>query len=173
MLVLFNVRPRKLHKPRFVLTRFPGAHLFRSLLSPPVPGPQLLPSTPIPVRLTALSNRTFTFETRTPPTSWFLKRCAGVDKGAARPGHETVGSVTLKQVRECYGAPPPPPPGFQPLPRPPLRCDCTGVRGGGGPLLWPCRAGGVTVEFFFFGTGAGASACAPLLSSLPCAPLHA
>mmetsp|Transcript_42318 Transcript_42318/g.54475 ORF Transcript_42318/g.54475 Transcript_42318/m.54475 type:complete len:158 (+) Transcript_42318:13-486(+) len=60
----------------------------------------LVPSTPIPVVLTAFSNRTFTFTTKTPPTTWFLKSCAGIDKGAARPGHSTVGSVTLKQIYE-------------------------------------------------------------------------
>mmetsp|Transcript_25754 Transcript_25754/g.57741 ORF Transcript_25754/g.57741 Transcript_25754/m.57741 type:complete len:167 (+) Transcript_25754:104-604(+) len=64
----------------------------------------LTPSTPIPVRLTAFSNRTFTFETRTPPSSWFLKRCAGVAKGSPRPGHSVAGSVTLKQLYEIAQA---------------------------------------------------------------------
>jgi large subunit ribosomal protein L11 len=32
----------------------------------------------------AFSNRTFTFVTRTPPTTWFLKKCTGLKKGAAR-----------------------------------------------------------------------------------------
>lgn len=60
----------------------------------------MLPGTPIPVQLTAFTNRTFEFTTKSPPTTWFLKKAAGVEKGTTRPGHETVGSVTLKQVYE-------------------------------------------------------------------------
>jgi len=55
---------------------------------------------PIPVRLTAFKDRTFQFATLTPPTTWFLKKCANIEKGAARPVLETVGKVTLKQVYE-------------------------------------------------------------------------
>lgn len=57
-------------------------------------------NTPVPVRLTAFANRTFTFETRTPPTTWLLKRVAGIGKGAASPGKEAVGYVTVKEVFE-------------------------------------------------------------------------
>jgi large subunit ribosomal protein L11 len=39
---------------------------------------------PTPVLLSAFSNRTFTFVVKTPPTSWFIKNCAGVKKGAAK-----------------------------------------------------------------------------------------
>lgn len=39
---------------------------------------------PTPVSLSAFSNRTFTFVVKTPPTSWFLKKCAGIEKGAAK-----------------------------------------------------------------------------------------
>ena len=40
--------------------------------------------TPIPVDLSAFSNRSFTFKVKSPPTSWFLKKCAGVELGSAR-----------------------------------------------------------------------------------------
>lgn len=40
--------------------------------------------TPIPVDLSAFSNRSFTFVVKSPPTSWFLKKCAGVELGSAR-----------------------------------------------------------------------------------------
>ena len=56
--------------------------------------------TPVSVTLSAYNNRTFSFETKTPPTSWFLKRCAGVKKAASRPGHEIVGKVHIKQIYE-------------------------------------------------------------------------
>mmetsp|Transcript_1446 Transcript_1446/g.2053 ORF Transcript_1446/g.2053 Transcript_1446/m.2053 type:complete len:85 (-) Transcript_1446:100-354(-) len=48
----------------------------------------------------AFSDRTFTFKIKTPQTSWFLKRAAGVAKGAATPGKETVGEVSLKHIYE-------------------------------------------------------------------------
>mmetsp|Transcript_48519 Transcript_48519/g.35710 ORF Transcript_48519/g.35710 Transcript_48519/m.35710 type:complete len:150 (-) Transcript_48519:23-472(-) len=56
--------------------------------------------TPIPVVLSAYTNRTFTFITKTPPTSWFLKKCAGITKGAGRTRHEVVGKVHVKQIYE-------------------------------------------------------------------------
>jgi large subunit ribosomal protein L11 len=55
---------------------------------------------PIPVVITAFSDRTFTFVTKTPPASYFLKKAAGVDKGAPTPSKGTVGSVTMDQIRE-------------------------------------------------------------------------
>jgi large subunit ribosomal protein L11 len=55
---------------------------------------------PIPVTLSAFANRTFTFQCKTPPASWFLKKCAGVKAGAKRPGHEQVGQVHVKQIYE-------------------------------------------------------------------------
>ncbi len=39
---------------------------------------------PLPVVLSAFSNRTFTFNVKTPPTSWLIKRCAGIENGAAK-----------------------------------------------------------------------------------------
>jgi len=59
---------------------------------------------PIPVTLSAFANRTFSFTCKTPPASWFLKKCAGVAAGAKRPGHETVGTVHVKQIFEIARA---------------------------------------------------------------------
>jgi large subunit ribosomal protein L11 len=42
----------------------------------------LEPATPTPVILSAFSNRTFTFAAKTPPTTWFIKKCAGLTKCA-------------------------------------------------------------------------------------------
>lgn len=55
---------------------------------------------PIPVVLSAFSNRSFTYVVKTPPTSWFLKRCAGIENGSSRPGHDVVGKVHVKQIYE-------------------------------------------------------------------------
>ena len=55
---------------------------------------------PIPVVITAYSDRTFTFVTKTPPVTYFLKKAAGIQKGTTTPGKGTVGQVTMAQVRE-------------------------------------------------------------------------
>jgi large subunit ribosomal protein L11 len=56
--------------------------------------------TPIPVKITVYSDRSFTFEMRTPPASFFLKKAATVTSGSKTPGREVAGSVTMDQVRE-------------------------------------------------------------------------
>ncbi|MDP4724685.1 MAG: 50S ribosomal protein L11 [Alphaproteobacteria bacterium] len=58
------------------------------------------PGTPIPVVITVYADRTFSFVTKTPPNSFFLKKAAGIAKGTQTPGRETVGSVTMTQIRE-------------------------------------------------------------------------
>jgi large subunit ribosomal protein L11 len=58
------------------------------------------PGMPVPVVITAFADRTFTFTTKTPPASYFLKRAAGLEKGGQTPGRSTSGKVTLAQVRE-------------------------------------------------------------------------
>jgi large subunit ribosomal protein L11 len=57
-------------------------------------------NTPIPVIITTYQDRSFTFEMKTPPVSYFLKKAAKLDSGAKTPGRETVGEVTKKQLRE-------------------------------------------------------------------------
>lgn len=56
--------------------------------------------TPIPVVITAYADRTFTFVTKTPPNTYYLKKAAGIKKGITTPGRGTVGQVTMDQVRE-------------------------------------------------------------------------
>ena len=55
---------------------------------------------PIPTVITVFADKSFTFITKTPPTSFFLKRAARIEKGAGESGRELVGRVTMKQVRE-------------------------------------------------------------------------
>jgi large subunit ribosomal protein L11 len=62
------------------------------------------PGMPIPVVITAYADRTFTFVTKTPPASYFLRRAAGLEKGGATPGRSTSGRVTMAQVREIAEA---------------------------------------------------------------------
>jgi large subunit ribosomal protein L11 len=56
------------------------------------------PNSPIPVVLTAYANRTFSFVTKTPPTSYLVRKALGIDKGAQNPGDEVVGTLTREQV---------------------------------------------------------------------------
>ncbi|KAF0690144.1 Aste57867_18469 [Aphanomyces stellatus] len=61
---------------------------------------QFTPGIPIPVQLTAMNDRTFTYATKTPPTTWFLKKAAQVSAGSELAGQKEVGSVTLRHVYE-------------------------------------------------------------------------
>ena len=54
----------------------------------------------IPVIVTVYADRSFSFETRTPPMSHFLKKAAGLQSGSKAPGRDMAGSVTKAQVRE-------------------------------------------------------------------------
>lgn len=60
----------------------------------------MVPDIPTPVVLNAYNNRTFDFECKLPPTSWFVKKCAGLKLGGAQSGREFAGQITLKQVYE-------------------------------------------------------------------------
>ncbi|MFN3362752.1 MAG: 50S ribosomal protein L11 [Allorhizobium sp.] len=55
---------------------------------------------PCPVVITYFSDRSFTFEIKTAPVSFFLKKAAGIKSGSKTPGKGTVGSVTKAQVRD-------------------------------------------------------------------------
>ena len=58
------------------------------------------PNSPIPVVLTAYTNRTFSFVTKTPPTTYLIRQALGLGKGAQTPGTQTVGAITLDQIRD-------------------------------------------------------------------------
>lgn len=55
---------------------------------------------PIPVVITAFSDRSFTFVTKTPPNTYFIKKAAKLEKGATTTGTQVVGKITMAQVRE-------------------------------------------------------------------------
>lgn len=66
---------------------------------------QMEVGTPTPVVITAFADRTFTFITKTPPNTYFLKRAAGLTAGSTTPGKgATVGRVTMAQLREIAEA---------------------------------------------------------------------
>jgi large subunit ribosomal protein L11 len=55
---------------------------------------------PIPVTITIYQDRSFTFEMRTPPVSYFLKKAAKLEKGSGTPGREPIAQVSKSQVKE-------------------------------------------------------------------------
>lgn len=55
---------------------------------------------PIPVVISVYSDRSFTFETKTPPASFLLKKAAGLKSGSGRPNTEKVGKVNRTQLEE-------------------------------------------------------------------------
>ncbi len=59
---------------------------------------------PIPTVITVYQDKSFTFETKTPPASFFLKKAAKLAKGSQTPGRDVAGSVTLAQCREIAEA---------------------------------------------------------------------
>ena len=58
------------------------------------------PGMPIPTIITIYADKSFTFVTKTPPASYFLKKAARLEKGGEEPGREVAGSVTKAQVKE-------------------------------------------------------------------------
>jgi large subunit ribosomal protein L11 len=55
---------------------------------------------PIPVKITVFSDRSFSFEMRTPPASYLIKKVANISSGSREAGRTSVGTVTMAQVRE-------------------------------------------------------------------------
>lgn len=54
----------------------------------------------IPVVISVFEDKKFTFELKTPPTSFLLKKMAGIEKGSEAPNKKKVGKVNIKQIEE-------------------------------------------------------------------------
>ena len=54
----------------------------------------------IPAEITIFEDRSFTFITKTPPTTDMLKKALGIEKGASTSGHEKVGKLSRDKLRE-------------------------------------------------------------------------
>jgi large subunit ribosomal protein L11 len=62
---------------------------------------QMEPGMPVPVVITAFGDRSFTFITKTPPNTYFLKKAAGITKGSPTVGKGApAGRVKMSQLRE-------------------------------------------------------------------------
>jgi large subunit ribosomal protein L11 len=65
---------------------------------------QMEKGTPIPVVITAYQDRSFTFEMKLPPMSFYLKKAAKIAGGSKTPGRNPAGKVTKEQIREIAQA---------------------------------------------------------------------
>ena len=61
---------------------------------------QLEKGSPIPVVITIYGDKSFTFEMRTPPVSYFIKKAAKLESGSKTPGRDKAGKITKEQVKE-------------------------------------------------------------------------
>ena len=59
---------------------------------------------PTPVVITVFQDKSFTFVTKTPPASFFLKKAAKIQKGSGTTGKSTAGRVSVAQCREIAEA---------------------------------------------------------------------
>jgi large subunit ribosomal protein L11 len=55
---------------------------------------------PVPVIISVYTDKTFSFETKTPPASYLLKKAAGVESGSGTPNTDKIGKVTRAQLEE-------------------------------------------------------------------------
>ena len=58
------------------------------------------PGMPIPVKITVYADKSFSYDMKSPPASFFIKKAAKIQKGARIAGQETVGSITRAQIEE-------------------------------------------------------------------------
>ena len=61
---------------------------------------QLEQGAPVPVTITVYNDRSFTYEMKTPPASYLLKKAAKLKKGSGEPNTNKVGKVTRAQLEE-------------------------------------------------------------------------
>jgi len=59
---------------------------------------------PIPTVITVYADRSFTFVTKTPPASYFLKKAAKLKSGSKEPGKVSAGTIKRSQVRDIAEA---------------------------------------------------------------------
>ena len=57
-------------------------------------------NTPIPTVITAYADKSFSFEMKLPPVTYFIKQALKIQSGSKKPGHESGGKLTSDQVRE-------------------------------------------------------------------------
>ena len=59
---------------------------------------------PIPTKITVYADRSFTFETKTPPASYMIKKAMKIKSGSKEPGKDIIGSIKKSQLAEIAEA---------------------------------------------------------------------
>ena len=54
---------------------------------------------PIPVEITVYQDKSFTFITKSPPTSFFIKKAIKLQKASKTPGKETIAKISNEQIK--------------------------------------------------------------------------
>ncbi len=62
------------------------------------------PGTPLPTVITVYADRSFSFETKTPPATYFLKKAANLKSGSKEPGKVSAGTIKRSQLAEIAQA---------------------------------------------------------------------
>ncbi|GFR42580.1 hypothetical protein Agub_g3507 [Astrephomene gubernaculifera] len=52
------------------------------------------------VKLRVFSDKTYEWDLKMPPSTWLIKKAAGLARAAESPGHEVVGTISLKHLYE-------------------------------------------------------------------------
>ena len=60
--------------------------------------------TPLPTRITVYADRSFTFETKTPPATFLIKKALGLKSGSKEPGKVSAGTIRRSQLSEIAQA---------------------------------------------------------------------
>lgn len=87
---------------------------------------------PLRVHVSVYADKTYDWQLKMPPSSWFIKKAAGLARGAGRPGHEHVASISLKHLYEIAKVKAPDMPGMP-------------LRGVVRALVFQCHSMGVRV----------------------------
>ena len=65
---------------------------------------ELEKNAPIPTTITVYADRSFSFVTKTPPATYYIKKAANLKSGSNAPGNEVAGSIKRSQLREIAEA---------------------------------------------------------------------
>ena len=60
--------------------------------------------TPLPTVITVYADRSFTFVTKTPPATFFIKKAVGIKSGSKTPGKASAGTIKRSQLEEIAQA---------------------------------------------------------------------
>ncbi len=91
------------------------------------------PGEPTPCIITVYTDRTFEFIMKLPPVSYFVKKALGLKSGSKKPGRESVGTITMDQIKQIAE---------QKMPD----LNCSNIESACNIVAGQCRSMGIKVE---------------------------